>query len=147
MTARPMSWPTSHDDPVREELLGAIRALNEDERIRLVALAWLGRGTYELGGMARGGGHRAQRTFAAAPPNICSACRCWAIIWKTAWRCSTTASWTMPTRAKAWTSEDEPLGNMPDKPRTVTASDFDLARQIERAGPLQDRRARRHRCR
>jgi hypothetical protein len=37
------------DDPVREELLGAIRALNEEERIRLVALAWLGRGTFELG--------------------------------------------------------------------------------------------------
>jgi hypothetical protein len=36
----------SRDDPVREELLGAIRALNEDERMRLVALAWLGRGTY-----------------------------------------------------------------------------------------------------
>ena len=35
-----------HDDPVREELLGAIRGLNDDERIRLVALAWLGRGTY-----------------------------------------------------------------------------------------------------
>jgi len=35
-----------HDDPVREELLGAIRALNEEERIRLVALVWLGRGTY-----------------------------------------------------------------------------------------------------
>jgi len=34
------------DDPVREELLGAIRALNEDERLRLVALAWVGRGTY-----------------------------------------------------------------------------------------------------
>ena len=34
------------DDPVREELLGAIRSLNEDERLRLVALAWLGRGTY-----------------------------------------------------------------------------------------------------
>jgi hypothetical protein len=34
------------DDPVREELLGAIRSLNEDERMRLVALAWLGRGTY-----------------------------------------------------------------------------------------------------
>jgi len=34
------------DDPVREELLGAIRTLNEDERMRLVALAWLGRGTY-----------------------------------------------------------------------------------------------------
>jgi hypothetical protein len=34
------------DDPVREELLGAIRGLNEDERMRLVALAWVGRGTY-----------------------------------------------------------------------------------------------------
>ena len=37
---------TKQDDPVHEELLGAIRALNEDERMRLVALAWLGRGTY-----------------------------------------------------------------------------------------------------
>jgi hypothetical protein len=36
----------SPDDPVREELLGAIRSLNEDERMRLVALAWVGRGTY-----------------------------------------------------------------------------------------------------
>jgi hypothetical protein len=34
------------EDPVREELLGAIRSLNEDERMRLVALAWLGRGTF-----------------------------------------------------------------------------------------------------
>jgi len=34
------------EDPVREELLSAIRSLNEDERLRLVALAWLGRGTY-----------------------------------------------------------------------------------------------------
>ena len=38
----------SSDDPVREELLSAIRSLNEDERLRLVALAWLGRGTYSL---------------------------------------------------------------------------------------------------
>lgn len=36
------------EDPAREELLGAIRALNDDERIRLVALAWIGRGTYSL---------------------------------------------------------------------------------------------------
>jgi hypothetical protein len=36
------------DDPVREELLGAIRELNDDERVQLVALAWLGRGTYDL---------------------------------------------------------------------------------------------------
>ena len=35
-------------DAVREELLGAIRGLNDDERIRLVALAWLGRGTFGL---------------------------------------------------------------------------------------------------
>ena len=34
------------EDPVREELLGAIKSLNEDERLRLVALAWVGRGTY-----------------------------------------------------------------------------------------------------
>jgi len=37
-----------HDDPVREELIGAIRSLNEDQRMRLIALAWLGRGTYGL---------------------------------------------------------------------------------------------------
>ena len=36
------------DDPVREELLGAIRELPEDERFQLVALAWLGRGTYDI---------------------------------------------------------------------------------------------------
>ena len=36
------------DDPTREELIGAIRELNEDERNQLVALAWLGRGTYDL---------------------------------------------------------------------------------------------------
>jgi hypothetical protein len=36
------------DDPTREELVGAIRELNEDERAELVALAWLGRGTYDL---------------------------------------------------------------------------------------------------
>ena len=36
------------DDATREELVGAIRELNEDERAELIALAWLGRGTYEL---------------------------------------------------------------------------------------------------
>jgi hypothetical protein len=36
------------DDPVREELVGAIRDLNEEERLQLVALAWLGRGTYDI---------------------------------------------------------------------------------------------------
>ena len=36
------------DDPVREELLGAINGLRDDQQARLVALAWLGRGTYDL---------------------------------------------------------------------------------------------------
>ena len=35
-------------DGTREELAGAINAFNEDEQIELVALAWLGRGTYDL---------------------------------------------------------------------------------------------------
>jgi Protein of unknown function (DUF3775) len=35
-------------DATREELSAAIRALNEDERAELIALAWLGRGTYDL---------------------------------------------------------------------------------------------------
>jgi|SRR5678809_996910 hypothetical protein len=36
------------DDPVRRELVSYINGLNEDEQIELVALAWLGRGTYDL---------------------------------------------------------------------------------------------------
>src|SRR5665213_437432 len=35
-------------DPTRAELVAAIRGLNEDEQIELVALAWVGRGTYGL---------------------------------------------------------------------------------------------------
>src|SRR5690348_9418338 len=36
-------------DATRQELFDAIRALNEDERNTLIALAWVGRGTYSLG--------------------------------------------------------------------------------------------------
>ena len=36
-------------DATRLELVEFIRALDEDEQINLVALAWLGRGTYDLG--------------------------------------------------------------------------------------------------
>jgi hypothetical protein len=36
-------------DATRLELLEFIRALDEEEQINLVALAWLGRGTYEIG--------------------------------------------------------------------------------------------------
>jgi hypothetical protein len=35
------------DDPTSEELAGFIAALNDDEQAALVALAWVGRGTYE----------------------------------------------------------------------------------------------------
>ena len=36
-------------DPTRQELFDAIRGLNEDERLELIALAWVGRGTFGLG--------------------------------------------------------------------------------------------------
>jgi len=36
------------DDPVYNELLSFIRALDLEEQISLVALAWVGRGTYEV---------------------------------------------------------------------------------------------------
>ena len=35
------------DDPTYQELLEMIRNMDEDEQIRLVALAWIGRGTFE----------------------------------------------------------------------------------------------------
>jgi hypothetical protein len=35
-------------DPTRAELVAAIRGLNDDEQIELVALAWVGRGTFDL---------------------------------------------------------------------------------------------------
>jgi len=35
------------DDPTAEELAGFISALNDDEQAALVALAWVGRGTFE----------------------------------------------------------------------------------------------------
>ena len=37
-----------NDDPVVKELTGFIGALNVDEQLDLVALAWVGRGTYEI---------------------------------------------------------------------------------------------------
>lgn len=36
-------------DLTRQELADAIRGLNEEEQINLVALAWVGRGTFDLG--------------------------------------------------------------------------------------------------
>ena len=37
------------DDATYQELMEFIRSLDEDEQINLVALAWLGRGTYDIG--------------------------------------------------------------------------------------------------
>ena len=37
----------SADDPTEQELLEMIRNLDEDEQIHLVALAWVGRGTFD----------------------------------------------------------------------------------------------------
>jgi len=34
------------DDPTRAELVGFIDVLNDDEQVHLVALAWIGRGTF-----------------------------------------------------------------------------------------------------
>jgi hypothetical protein len=36
------------EDSVQQELIRYINGLNEDEQINLVALAWLGRGTYDI---------------------------------------------------------------------------------------------------
>lgn len=36
------------EDSVRQELVSFINGLNEEEQINLVALAWVGRGTYEI---------------------------------------------------------------------------------------------------
>jgi len=38
----------SADDPDVAEIIGFIRALNEDEESDLVALAWVGRGTFDV---------------------------------------------------------------------------------------------------
>jgi hypothetical protein len=37
------------DDATYQELMEFIRSLDEDEQVNLVALAWLGRGTYDIG--------------------------------------------------------------------------------------------------
>ena len=118
---------------------GAIRELNEDERAELIALAWLGRGTYDLDEWDEAVSTARIRTWQARRRISASACRCWAIIWKTAWRCSTKALSMRTTRPKA---------SMPRMSRWATCRtpsrdqqlslNLDLAGQIERARPCQD---------
>jgi len=40
---------TQSDDAVEEELRGVIDSLNEDQRLDLIALAWVGRGDFDFG--------------------------------------------------------------------------------------------------
>ena len=61
-----------------QELIDALNGLNEQERIELLALAWLGRGDHNKGGVARGAergpphprrqGNRLPDRYAAASP-------------------------------------------------------------------------------
>lgn len=55
------------DDPVDEELAGAITSLNEDQQIDLVTLAWLGRGDQDVSTW------NALRTEAAARREVATA--------------------------------------------------------------------------
>ncbi len=38
----------SHDNPTRKELFAAIQSLNEEQRIELLALMWVGRGDFSV---------------------------------------------------------------------------------------------------
>jgi len=56
------------DNPTRRELIEAIRGLNEDHRIELIALMWLGRGdadASEWGSLKRLAGERHNRRDAS----------------------------------------------------------------------------------
>jgi len=40
----------TRDNPTQQELAGALDALNDDQRIEILALMWLGRGDFDRGG-------------------------------------------------------------------------------------------------
>jgi hypothetical protein len=102
------------NDPVREELLGAIRALNDEERLRLVALAWLGRGTFELGewkealGTARSEHSRRTAEYLLGLPLLGDYLEDGLALFDEG------IVDDADTR-EGLNAEDEPLGNMPDK--------------------------------
>ncbi len=103
------------DDPVAEELLGAIRGLNDDERMRLVALAWLGRGTYDLEewkeavATARSEHSRRAAEYLLTLPLLGDYLEDGLAMFDEG------IVDTDDTR-EGLNDEDEPLGNMPDKP-------------------------------
>jgi hypothetical protein len=41
------------NDPVAKEIRAFVNALDEERQIDLVALTWLGRGDYDIGGIVR----------------------------------------------------------------------------------------------
>jgi hypothetical protein len=102
-------------DPTREELAAAIRGLNQDERAQLVALAWLGRGTYALDewdeavATARSEHHRRTAEYLLNLPLLGDYLQDGLAMF------GETVIDTTDER-EGLNSEDEPLGNMPDKP-------------------------------
>ena len=52
-------------DPTYRELMAFIRALDEDEQVWLVALAWIGRGTYDAKDWMKRFARRASSTTSA----------------------------------------------------------------------------------
>ena len=74
-------------DATRQELKEFLDSLNEDEQASLVALAWIGRGTYAPGELMEAIA-TAKANMLAMPPPIFSASHCCRIIWKMAWTSS-----------------------------------------------------------
>jgi hypothetical protein len=102
-------------DPTREQLAAAIRALNQDERAQLVALAWLGRGTYGLDEWseavttARSEHHRRTAEYLLGLPLLGDYLEDGLAMFEE-------SIVDMSDEREGLNSEDEPLGNMPDKP-------------------------------
>ena len=70
-------------DATRQELKEFLESLNEDEQASLIALAWIGRGTYAPGELDEAIA-TAKAEHAATPSTTSSACRSCPIISKTA---------------------------------------------------------------
>ena len=102
-------------DSTREELAAAIRALNQDERAQLVALAWLGRGTYGLDewneavSTAKSEHHRRTAEYLIGLPLLGDYLEDGLAMFE-----ETIVD--MADTREGLNAENEPLGNMPDKP-------------------------------
>ena len=93
--------PEAREGGEFEELKEFIDSLSEDEQAELVALAWIGRGTYTAEDWDEAVSWPARNTRAGWP-NTSSASRCWQTNWKKA-----SPRWACPARtwsnaAPAW---------------------------------------------